>query len=40
VPTLLLGLGAAFTWRRRRPPGATTEEPTPPAAEESLRIAP
>jgi putative heme transporter len=40
VPTLLLGLGAAFTWRRRRPPGPTTEEPAPPAAEESLRIAP
>jgi putative heme transporter len=40
VPTLLLGLGAAFTWRRRRPPGPTAEEPTPPAAHESLRIAP
>jgi putative heme transporter len=37
VPTLLLGLGAAFTWRRRRPPGPTTEEPTPTAARESLR---
>ena len=25
VPTLLLGLGAALTWRRRRPPGATAD---------------
>ena len=38
VPTLLLGLGAAFTWRRRRPPGPTIEESTPTAARESLRI--
>jgi putative heme transporter len=40
VPTLLLGLGAAFTWRRRRPPGPTIEESTPTAARESLRITP
>jgi uncharacterized protein (TIRG00374 family) len=34
VPTLLLGLGSALTWRRRRPP-----EQTPPAPE-TLRTAP
>jgi putative heme transporter len=38
VPTLLLGLGAAFTWRRRRPPGPTIEDSTPTGARESLRI--
>jgi uncharacterized protein (TIRG00374 family) len=40
VPTLLLGLGAAFTWRRQRPPGATAEEATPPGGRESVRTTP
>jgi uncharacterized membrane protein YbhN (UPF0104 family) len=40
VPTLLLGLGAAFTIRRRRPPGATGVDSPPPGSRESLRTAP
>ncbi len=40
VPTLLLGLGAAFTIRRRRPPGATAVESTPAGSRESLRTTP
>lgn len=40
VPTLLLGLGAAFTVRRQRPPGGTSDEAAPTGSRESLRIAP
>jgi len=40
VPTLLLGLGAAFTIRRRRPPGATGVDSPPAGSRESIRTAP
>jgi uncharacterized protein (TIRG00374 family) len=40
VPTLLLGLGAAFTIRRRRPPGAAAVDSTPAGSRESLRTTP
>jgi uncharacterized protein (TIRG00374 family) len=40
VPTLLLGLGAAFTIRRRTPPGAMTAETAPVESSEHLRMTP